>query len=119
MNGAALRRPEAGLPPHPNELDRRRIERALRSRQRYRYVRPAVTGVAGGYCIESPCCSRNVDADGGMVDIALLHFDVSGAIWQLFRKDHARKVWELHSVHHRLAAITEILNEDPDRVFWQ
>ena len=57
---------------HPNDLDRKRIERALKSRKRYRYVTPSVTTTIGGYQIESPCCSRNIDRDGGVVDVALL-----------------------------------------------
>lgn len=50
-----------GLIAHPNELDRKRIERALISRKHYRYVLPSVTPVKAGYLIESPCCSRNID----------------------------------------------------------
>ena len=46
---------------HPNDLDRKRIERALKVRKRYRYVTPNVTTTVGGYRIESPCCSRNID----------------------------------------------------------
>lgn len=71
---------------HPNDLDRKRIERALKSRKRYRYVTPSVTTTIGGYRIESPCCSRNIDRDGGVVDVALLLHDAEGARWQLFRK---------------------------------
>jgi len=67
MNAAVLRQPDIGLPAHPNELDRRRIERALGSRKRYRYVSPIVRGVTGGYLVESPCCSRNIDAEGGVI----------------------------------------------------
>lgn len=119
MTAAALGRLASALPAHPNELDRRRIERALRSRRRYRYVRPDVVAVAGGYRIRSACCSRNIDADGGVIDIALLHHDGSGGIWQLFRKDHKTGAWQLHSTHHRLAELTDELNADPGRLFWQ
>lgn len=107
------------MPAHPNELDRKRIERALKSRQRYRYVSPKVVAAAGGYLIESPCCSRNIDAEGGVVDVALLHYDAPSGVWQLFRKDHKTRAWELHSVHQRLASLTDALNADPARVFWQ
>ena len=103
MNAAVLRRADPGLPAHPNELDRKRIERSLKSRQRYRYVSPTVTGVVGGYVIESPCCSRNIDAEGGVIDVALLHYDPTAGTWQ----------------HPRLVAVTDLLNADPDRVFWQ
>jgi len=119
MNAAVLRRADPGLPAHPNELDRKRIERSLKSRQRYRYVSPTVTGVVGGYVIESPCCSRNIDAEGGVIDVALLHYDPTAGTWQLFRKDHKANAWELHSTHPRLVAVTDLLNADPDRVFWQ
>jgi hypothetical protein len=119
MNAAILRQIDPGLPAHPNDLDRKRIERALKLRQRYRYVVPRVTGVAGGYLIESPCCSRNIDPEGGIVDVALLHHGGVGLTWQLFRKDHGKGVWELHSTHQRLASVTDALNADPERVFWQ
>ncbi|MBC9876496.1 hypothetical protein G8O24_03930 [Bradyrhizobium sp. INPA01-394B] len=119
MNAAVRRRIDAAMPAHPNELDSRRIERALRSRQRYRYVSPNVEGVAGGYLIQSPCCSRNIDTEGGVIEIALLHYDGASATWQLLRKDHERGVWVLHSIHQQLASVTDVLNADPERVFWQ
>jgi hypothetical protein len=119
MNAAVMRKVVVGLSAHPNELDRKRIERALKERKRYRYVSPDVRPVAGGYVIESPCCSRNIDAEGGVIDIALLHHEATSGTWQLFRKDHARGTWELHSVHRRLSAVTDELNADPERTFWQ
>lgn len=119
MNAAVLRQIDPGMPAHPNELDRKRIERALGSRQRYRYVSPKVSCVTGGYHIESPCCSRNIDVDGGVIDVALLHHDAASATWQLFRKDHRTGAWELHGVHQRLGSVTDVLNADPERVFWQ
>ncbi len=39
----------AGMAAHPNELDRRRIERLLKRRKRYRYVSPNVGAVTSGY----------------------------------------------------------------------
>jgi hypothetical protein len=119
MNAAVLRKAACGIPAHPNELDRMRIERALKSRQRYRYVSPRVATVTGGYVVDSPCCSRNIDAEGGIVDVALLRHDAPSATWQLFRKDHKKGTWELHSTHQRLASVTDVLNADPERVFWQ
>jgi len=105
--------------PHPNEFDRKRIGRALKARKRYRYVSPSVAPVAGGYRIESPCCSRNVDADGGVVEVALLLFDETRAAWQLFRKDHTERTWQFHSSYGRLIELLEELNADPEREFWQ
>jgi len=108
-----------GRPAHPNDVDRKRIERALKVRKRYRYVTPSVATVAGGYRIESPCCSRNIDPDGGVVDIALLIHDALRPAWQLFRKDHKRRAWELHSTYDRLGDLLDKLNADPERAFWQ
>ena len=119
MNAAVLRKLDPGMPAHPNELDCKRIERALKSRRRYRYVSPRIGMVAGGYLVESPCCSRNIDAEGGVVDVALLHHDAASGKWDLFRKNHKKGIWELHSTHERLASITDLLNADPERVFWQ
>ncbi|MCP3475997.1 hypothetical protein NLM33_37815 [Bradyrhizobium sp. CCGUVB1N3] len=117
MNAALDINPD--LPAHPNDIDRRRIERALKSRERYRYVSANITGVAGGYLIECPCCSRNIDVKGGIIDVAMLRHDGASANWQVFRKDHKQGVWKLHSTHQRLAAVTDLLNADPERVFWQ
>ena len=104
---------------HPNDLDRKRIERALKARKRYRYVTPTVVTTAGGYRIESPCCSRNIDPDGGVVDVALLRHDPDHARWELFRKDHGKGVWQLDTTHERLPQALERLNADPERTFWQ
>lgn len=108
-----------GLTPHPNELDRKRIERALISRKHYRYVFPSVTPVKAGYLIESPCCSRNIDNDGGEIDVALFHYDAVSGIWKLFFKNHARGSWKFYSIFHRLASAIDELNTDPERLFWQ
>ena len=119
MTAAALRDRAAALSGQPNEFDRKRIERALRSRKRYRYVTPSVASVNGGYRIESPCCSRNVDPEGGIIDVALLHYDANTCAWRLFRKNHARRAWEFHSAYDRLIELLDSLNEDPERTFWQ
>jgi len=116
---AILKEITTGRFPHPNDLDRKRIERVLKARKRYRYVVPRVHAVANGYLIESPCCSRNIDADGGIIDIALLQYDGDLGIWQLYRKDHGCGQWDLHSKHGRLSEILELLNIDPNRAFWQ
>ncbi len=49
-----------------------RILGALQERVRYRYVQPVVVPAACGWKIVSPCCSRNVDPHGGIIDVAWL-----------------------------------------------
>jgi hypothetical protein len=119
MNAVAIHPAGAPLPVHPNEFDRKRIERALKARRRYRYVKPRVLTTAGGYCILSPCCSRNIDPNGGEIDIALLHWDPARAVWRLMWKDHKAAAWALHSIHERLAPAIDLLSADPERLFWQ
>lgn len=119
MEFAALEETSIRLAAHPNELDRKRIERALKTRRRYRYVSPSVAPVTDGYRIESPCCSRNIDPDGGTVDVALLRYDASNALWQLFRKDHKGGGWKLHNTYDRLIVAVDEVNIDPARTFWQ
>ncbi|WP_028350587.1 DUF3024 domain-containing protein [Bradyrhizobium murdochi] len=119
MNAAVMRKVGIGTNPHPNELDCKRIERALSSRQRYRYVSPNVKPVRGGYLIESPCCSHNIDKDGGLIDVALVHYDTVNGMWKLFRKNHANGIWEFYSIYYRLTSAIEELNTDPERLFWQ
>lgn len=104
---------------HPNEFDLKRIERALQARVRYRYVNPSVEAVAGGYRIEAPCCSRNIDPEGGIIDIALMLYDADTRAWRLYYKNHARAAWELANTHARLHDLLTQVNEDPDRQFWQ
>ena len=103
----------------PNEFDRKRIERGLALRKRYRYVRPSVRVVESGYLIVSPCCSRNVDPDGGLVDVALVTHAPGVAPWCLYRKEHSTHDWQLHSRHDRLTELLDQLNDDPRRSFWQ
>ena len=119
MQAAILNAAPGHRQAHPNEFDRKRIERAMKTRKRYRYVSPSVATVTGGYRIESPCCSRNIDPEGGVVDVALLLFNPERVEWHLFRKDHGRGIWELHSTYERLIELLDKLNEDPDRKFWQ
>ncbi|MFG1424281.1 DUF3024 domain-containing protein [Roseixanthobacter liquoris] len=119
MNSATLKSPAAPPSAHPNELDRRRIARGIKARRRYRYVEPSVGDVDGGYLISSPCCSRNIDAEGGIIDVALLLFEPQNATWRLFWKNHKSGTWELHSVHARLGSLLDQLNLDDERTFWQ
>jgi hypothetical protein len=104
---------------HPNELDLRRIERALNDRKRYRYVSPRVHPVEGGYLIRSACCSRNIDPDGGEIDVALLRWHGSPPGWALMRRDHEADAWVLDGAFARLSELFDRLNSDPDRIFWQ
>ena len=105
--------------PHPNELDLRRITRLLAQRVRYRYVEPEVQAIIDGYLIVSPCCSRNIDAGGGTIDIAWLMYSAADGLWRLYHKDHAHNQWQLHSAATVLQVLIMQLNEDPSRVFWQ
>jgi hypothetical protein len=102
----------------PNEFDRKRIERALAERSRYRFVKPLLRVVDGGFRIESPCCSRRVDSSGAVVDVALLLHRNQGE-WSLYRKDHSAAQWLLHATYETLAALLEQLKVDPDQLFWQ
>jgi hypothetical protein len=102
----------------PNAFDRKHVERALRERARYRYVTPAVQIVEGGFRIESPCCSRRVDVDGGLVDVALVLCPQPGE-WKLYRKDHSAARWILHDTYRWLFDLLEELKMDPQQKFWQ
>jgi hypothetical protein len=120
MNAATIQGPPVSLVTgHPNEFDRKRIERALIHRKRYRYVSPSVTTVPNGYFISSPCCSRNVDPEGGVVDVALVLWIDQPKPWCLYRKDHQAQEWSLHMVGTRLVDLLEELNADTQRLFWQ
>lgn len=104
---------------HPNELDLRRIVRLLEKRARYRYVSPVVEAFEEGYRIQSACCSRNIDASGGVIDIAWIVYDAECGAWNLYHKDHGRGSWQFYLAAGRLDAAMAHLNEDPARVFWQ
>lgn len=105
--------------PHPNEFDLKRIARMLEHRVRYRYVAPVVEPIEDGYLVVSPCCSRNIDSDGAIIDIARIKYDHPKKEWRLYRKDHQQTVWVLHSSAATLHVLIADLNEDPSRVFWQ
>lgn len=105
--------------PHPNEFDLRRIRHMLEQRVRYRYVTPVVQPIPGGYLVVSPCCSRNIDTNGGIIDIARIEYVQAQGIWQLYHRDHQQAAWKLHSAATTLHELIVCLNEDPSRVFWQ
>jgi hypothetical protein len=102
---------------HPNEVDLRRISRLLEKRERYHYVSPSVEPVSGGYRIISPCCSRNIDQSGGLIEIARI--ECAAGEWRLFSRDHARKSWVMRMQANRLDRLMDYLNADAGRVFWQ
>jgi hypothetical protein len=110
-------RADAGVR-RPNEIDERRILRSLQRRARYRYVSPELQADADGYRILSPCCSRNVDASGGKIDIARLGCDGQTGAWQLYSRNHVAQTWELQGegLLHELLAF---LCADPQRIFWK
>ena len=93
------------------------LERALRQRVRYRYVQPQVLREANSFRIQSPCCSRNVDPRGGMIDIALLvHHE--GSHWCLCSRDHANSSWEPRFQDASLDVLLDLLCVDSERLFW-
>lgn len=103
---------------HPNELDRKRIERALKNRKRYRYVQPQVIAESGGYRIVSPCCSRNIDREGGVIDIAMLRYSMERHQWRVYRRDHTLEAWVYVAEAERISDLLAEINEDLLRIFW-
>ncbi len=104
-------------PARVHDLDRRRIERALAKRARYRYVQPSVQrGADSSWVVHSPCCSRNVDPTGGVIPIAWLVPHDGG--WTLHAHDHSQGRWVAHQVSRQLTDLLDELCADPLRVFW-
>lgn len=93
------------------------ITRVLRKRARYRYVHPMVWSEGDAFRIEAPCCSRNVDPAGGVIDIALFRPGEDGR-WQLYARDHTQGVWVLHAPGLALGEALEAVRTDVDRKFW-
>ncbi|MCK6393662.1 hypothetical protein [Zoogloea sp.] len=101
----------------PGELVRRRILRELEGRSRYRYVQPEVAWCDDGWLIRSPCCSRNVDPDGGVIDIARLEHPEPD-VWRLYARDHAVGRWIWQASAARIEELLALVVEDAHRVFW-
>jgi hypothetical protein len=99
----------------PAEVAHRRILRALRTRRRYRYVKPTVRERDGGFVVTSPCCSRSVDRDGGVIEIAWI--ESTGVGWRLHRRDYAANAWAPCD-EGPLPRLLDLLCSDPDRLFW-
>lgn len=106
------------LCPHPNEVDRKRIEKTLAERERYKYVAPSVLPDVDGYLVRSPCCSRTIDPDGGEIDIARIEFQ-EGGFWRLHQKDDVNQRWRAHSEYLSLPTLLARLIADPKREFWR
>jgi len=81
-------------------------------------VQPRVESEGAGWKVVSPNCSRNVDRDGGEIDIAWLRPDGVG-VWQLHARDHGRGCWVLKAGGLTLVAALEMLCADPAREYWQ
>ena len=94
-----------------------RVQRALRQRLRYRYVRPQVLVEGAAYRIQSPCCSRKVDPSGGMIDIALL-VPHGANRWCLCSRDHAAQQWVPRLQNVTLETLLSALCVDQERQFW-
>ena len=111
-----------------SDLTRHRLERALRARVRYRYVKPSVLREGESFRVQSPCCSRNVDSTGGLIDIALLEpmavlasgkaSDHPPPLWRLCSRNHLGASWETRYEDQQLEELLERLCLDPDRLFW-
>lgn len=94
-----------------------RLERALRARTRYRYVRPVVMQEGHVFRIQSPNCSRRVDPSGGVIDIALL-VPHEGNHWCLCSRDHRAGQWVARLQNATLDDVLHTLCTDPKRQFW-
>lgn len=93
------------------------IERALKDRVRYRYVQPKVVHEGEGFRVEAPCCSRNVNPDGGVIDIALLTPAHDGR-WSLQVRDHAAGCWAPYADGLSLGEALDTVCVDAERKFW-
>ena len=99
------------------DLTQHRLERALRERVRYRYVQPRVLRESENFRIQSPCCSRNVDSRGGMIDIALL-IPHGGTRWCLCARNHVNSTWVSRFQDEPLDTLLDLLCIDSERQFW-
>ncbi len=104
--------------PHPNEVDRKRIEKMLKARERYKYVAPTVEAIIDGYLVRSPCCSRTVDPTGGEIDIARIEFQPDGC-WRLLQKNDELQNWRVHSEYLSLEKLLTRLITDHKKEFWR
>lgn len=99
------------------DLTLHRMRRALRQRARYRYVRPQILREGDSFRIQCPCCSRNVDPSGGLIDIALLIPNGPNR-WSLCSRDHANQTWVAQLRDQPLDVLLDALCVDDARQFW-
>lgn len=130
MGAAGLNVPDAGIPmrrgdesvsttvPRVTAFMRARIRRALHDRVRYRYVQPQVLAEGAGWKVVSPCCSRRIDAQGGIIDIAWFEPRADGG-WRLHAREHARNRWREVTQADDITPLLVRLCSDPLREFWQ
>ncbi len=101
MNAMASPPLESLVPAGGQVLDlmQRRLERALRQRGALPlWCARACCAKARISASRSPCCSRNVDPEGGVIDIALLEpcmlpRQAAPVGWRLHSRDHAGATW--------------------------
>lgn len=93
------------------------IERALKDRVRYRYVQPTVLHEGESFRVEAPCCSRNVNPEGGVIDIALITPTRDGR-WSLQVRDHAAGRWAPYADGLSLGEALDTVCVDAERKFW-
>jgi len=117
MEAAVPKNFPLGVPPS-NDLDLKRIERALRARKRYRYVLPKVLAWLADIGSKAVLLSehrrrwRNYRC----------RFDPirpGAERMAALSKGSSERDMEFHSTCLRLPEVLERLNTDPERKFWQ
>ena len=118
---SAVRRSRGAPPPavasNVFAFDAARIHAALQTRARYRYVKPRVVREGRGWKIVSPNCSRNIDPEGGEIDIAWFEPQPRGR-WLVHARDHGQAAWRPLCGAATLASALDLVCADDDRVFW-
>jgi hypothetical protein len=117
MNACATVAPPEAPGGQVLDFTQRHLERALRERVRYRYVQAQVLREGEAFRIEAPCCSRNVDPEGGVIDIALLT-PLGEGQWRLQARDHAAGQWQPFSETGPLDLLLDLLCVDELRIYW-
>lgn len=123
MMAAPLPRPAAqghtaAAPAKIISLVVKRIERALATRTRYRYVRPVVEPQGDGWRIVCPNCSRTVDPSGGPIPIVWLRPE-GRRLWLMHAWSDAGQCWQARPPALPLDQALTLLCADPNREFWR